>query len=154
MKYVLILLLALVSLSCSKKITKVEGTAPAVIQEKGMRYGKGTFADEQRESERLVVYFDFNSAVLRQESIAEIAGFIRGKKIEGGILCVGHACPIGTDEYNLALSNERAYAVKNIYVKMGIPYDAIVTMAKGENQPVTNIEQEYHLNRRVEITFR
>jgi outer membrane protein OmpA-like peptidoglycan-associated protein len=158
MKSLLILLAVLaVACSCSKKVSKkgYEPDAPTIAEESGKsgpRYGTKAFADV--ESKKLVVYFDFNSSVVSENYVSALRAFIEGQKIEGGILCVGHACQVGTDEFNLALSMERACAVKSLYVQMDMSPETIIPFAKGESEPVTEDESMYHLNRRVEITFR
>jgi len=48
------------------------------------------------------------------------------------IVVVGHADPIGTPEYNQALSERRARAVKNYLVSKGVPADRIRSEGRGE----------------------
>ncbi|KAF7597671.1 MAG: hypothetical protein CGU29_17295 [Candidatus Dactylopiibacterium carminicum] len=53
------------------------------------------------------------------------------------IIAVGHADRIGSDSYNLPLSEKRAASVKNFLVGQGIPANKVYTEGKGETQPVT-----------------
>jgi peptidoglycan-associated lipoprotein len=62
----------------------------------------------------------------------------------------GHADARGTNEYNLALGERRANAVKEYLVGLGIAGDRMVTVSKGEDSPVCSDENEdcYMRNRR------
>ena len=62
----------------------------------------------------------------------------------------GHADTRGTSEYNLALGERRAAAVKTYIVSLGVPADRIVTVSKGKEQPVCTEENEacWQRNRR------
>jgi len=62
----------------------------------------------------------------------------------------GHCDSIGTTEYNLALGERRAKAVKEYLVSLGIPGDRVATVSKGKEQPVCTDENEacWQRNRR------
>ena len=62
----------------------------------------------------------------------------------------GHADTRGTSEYNLALGERRAAAVKDYIVSLGVPADRITTVSKGKEQPVCTEENEacWQRNRR------
>ena len=87
--------------------------------------------------------FDFNKADLRAEGKAKLdklAGDIKNIKLEV-IIAVGHADRIGTDAYNLKLSEKRAEAVKAYLVGKGIEPNRVYTEGKGEKQPITKADQ-------------
>ena len=101
------------------------------------------------------VLFDFNKADLKpgaREKLAKISGIVLGHP--GLKLSVeGHTDNVGTDDYNLRLSERRAASVQSYLVGQGIS-QGIVTMAGfGEAQPVaTNGTAEgRQQNRRVEL---
>lgn len=48
----------------------------------------------------------------------------------------GHADERGTREYNLALGERRANAVKNYLVNQGIPANRVTTISYGKERPV------------------
>ena len=83
--------------------------------------------------------FDFDKAVLRPEGKAkldEVAAKIKDIKLEV-IIAVGHADRIGSDKYNLKLSEKRAEAVKAYLVGKGMEPNRVYTEGKGEKQSVT-----------------
>lgn len=67
----------------------------------------------------------------------------------------GHADPRGTDEYNNVLSQERAKAVKEALVDLGIPAERISHQGHGNrfSKAVKGDEEGYQLERRVDITI-
>ena len=62
----------------------------------------------------------------------------------------GHADARGTNEYNLALGERRAAAVKDYLVSLGIGGDRVLAISKGEEQPfcMEMTEGCYAMNRR------
>ncbi len=69
---------------------------------------------------------------------------------------IGHADEKGTSLYNQLLSEKRANAVKQILVSSGIHPSRIVTIGKGENEPILtdpkdNLLDPGSINRRVSI---
>lgn len=66
---------------------------------------------------------------------------------------IGHTDSDGDAAYNIGLSERRANAVADVLQSYGVPYDRLVTIGRGEEQPVaTNLTEEGKAkNRRVEI---
>ncbi len=62
----------------------------------------------------------------------------------------GHTDERGTREYNLALGERRASAVRSYLQTLGVPADRLVTTSYGEERPVdpAHDESAYALNRR------
>ena len=62
----------------------------------------------------------------------------------------GHTDERGTREYNLALGERRAQAVKNVLVALGIPASRLSTISYGKERPEIphSDEQSYAQNRR------
>jgi peptidoglycan-associated lipoprotein len=62
----------------------------------------------------------------------------------------GHCDERGTREYNLALGERRAQAVKNVLVAMGIPAGRLSTISYGKERPavVGSTDDAYAQNRR------
>ena len=83
--------------------------------------------------------FDFDKATLRPEgkkSLDQVAAKAKDIKLEV-IIAVGHTDRIGSDAYNLKLSDRRAASVKQYLVSKGIDANRIYTEGKGERNPVT-----------------
>ena len=102
-----------------------------------------------------IIYFDFDKANLTQVSLNEIKNFInKNKEIINKFIIVGHTDTMGTKEYNMKLSIERAKAVKDILLDLGIKIQNIKILGKGEGDLSikTNDEVEHPTNRRAEIS--
>ena len=107
------------------------------------------------------VLFDFGRATLSSEAIARItqiaAQLPAGAR--GGVRIEGHTDGVGTDEANLALSEQRAAAVKDTLVA-GVPGLLATASGRGETQPVVPNEvdgkdspENRAKNRRVTISY-
>ena len=65
----------------------------------------------------------------------------------------GHCDERGTREYNLALGERRAQAVKNVLVALGIPASGITTISYGKERPiVVGSNEEAWAQNRVAVT--
>ena len=65
----------------------------------------------------------------------------------------GHTCNIGTAEYNLALGDRRANAVKDYLASRGVGADRLRTVSYGEERPKydNSREETRRLNRRAAL---
>jgi outer membrane protein OmpA-like peptidoglycan-associated protein len=104
----------------------------------------------------LRVNFDFDKSVIRQDQITELqkaVNFVR--KYPGAkIVLEGHTCNLGTEEYNQALSERRAEAVKRYLIQQGAAEESkISTIGYGESRPVASndTKEGRAMNRRVEV---
>ena len=68
----------------------------------------------------------------------------------------GHTCNIGTAEYNLALGERRANAVRDYLISRGITADRLQTVSYGEERPKydNTREETRRLNRRAALVVR
>lgn len=86
--------------------------------------------------------FDFDSATLRpagRQSLDVLVEDLRGFTYE--VLIVGgHTDRIGSEEYNQALSERRANAVRDYLVQSGIPAADVRATGYGESRPVTTAQ--------------
>jgi OOP family OmpA-OmpF porin len=83
--------------------------------------------------------FAFNKADLKPEgkkALDNVVEQAKALKVEV-IVAVGYTDRIGSDAYNLKLSQKRAASVKAYLVTKGIPADKIYTEGKGKANPVT-----------------
>jgi outer membrane protein OmpA-like peptidoglycan-associated protein len=103
------------------------------------------------------VLFDFNKATLKPEARRQLEGVLQVLKEQPGVqtLVVGHTDGIGSDAYNMKLSERRAESVANYLVQNGVPRQSIRTEWHGKRQPIaSNATAEGRAqNRRVEITL-
>jgi peptidoglycan-associated lipoprotein len=101
------------------------------------------------------VYFDFDRYSLRPEATRVLDEAIAALR-ENATLRVeieGHTCNIGTAEYNLALGDRRANAVKDYLVSRGVTADRLRTVSYGEEKPKydNSREETRRLNRRAAL---
>ena len=83
--------------------------------------------------------FAFNKADLKPEgkkALDNVVNQAKALKVEV-IVAVGYTDRIGSESYNLKLSQRRAAAVKTYLVSKGIPADKVYTEGKGKANPVT-----------------
>ncbi len=73
----------------------------------------------------------------------------------GNIRIEGHADERGTTEYNLALGQRRADAVKSHLTRAGIPANRVGTVSYGEERPVDGGQNEsaWAANRRADLSI-
>ncbi len=102
-----------------------------------------------------VVYFDFDKSTLtpatRRVLDAHIA--LAKAKGSGNMRLEGHADERGTREYNMALGERRAKAVKDYMSVNGVASYRMETVSYGEERPAVmgTGEAAWSKNRRVEI---
>ncbi len=91
------------------------------------------------------VFFEFDKYELdirSKEKIREVCNYLK-EYPEAGIKIEGHTCDIATEEYNLALGEHRANAIKDFIVnECGIDASRISTISYGESKPEYDNSQE------------
>jgi outer membrane protein OmpA-like peptidoglycan-associated protein len=103
------------------------------------------------------ILFPFNSTDILpagRSNLQELANSLQ-KYPNSDILIVGHTDSVGTDAYNLDLSQRRAQAASAYLQTLGVPAARIRTEGKGEAEPVVanDTEEGRQKNRRVEIAI-
>lgn len=104
------------------------------------------------------VYFDFdkfNVKPMYRDIIQQQAEFIKGHKNET-VMLEGNADERGSNEYNLALGDRRADAVRRSLELSGIPAGQIKTVSLGEEKPRLTCHEEkcWKENRRVDFVHK
>ncbi|MBF7051973.1 OmpA family protein [Halomonas sp. KAO] len=101
------------------------------------------------------VTFAFDSAELRPGAESELNQVARtlNDNPEVRVTIAGHTDAIGTNEYNLGLSKDRADSVRSYLVSQGVAGNRMRTVGYGEERPVATNETDAGRaqNRRVEI---
>lgn len=103
-----------------------------------------------------VVYFDFDQYALTAESRAVLLA--HAEKLKGASVAVrleGHADERGSREYNMALGEKRANAVRDFLVTQGVSGSSLEVVSFGEEQPAAtgHDESSWSQNRRVEVKY-
>lgn len=104
------------------------------------------------------VLFEFNKAKLlpiAEKRLEKVAVALKDPSTEGQIRIEGHTDAIGSDQYNMKLSKERAQAVREFLISKGVSPDRISAHGEGESQPIASNDtpEGRANNRRVEIVL-
>ncbi len=105
-----------------------------------------------------IVYFDYDSFVIKPESqslIVAHAGYLKADKVRK-VAIEGHTDERGGREYNLALGQKRAEAVRNALVLIGVADGQTEAVSFGKEKPAVQGTDEGAMakNRRAEISYR
>ena len=105
--------------------------------------------------------FAFDSAVLRQPQpkLDSIADLLKANPQVSNVMITGYTDRLGSDKYNLKLSQRRAEAVKTYLVGKGVESSRLNTVGKGKANPVVQCTDKKRSdlikclepNRRVEV---
>jgi peptidoglycan-associated lipoprotein len=101
------------------------------------------------------IYFDYDESSLTddtREKLSRNADLLKSQP-QFSVTIEGHADSRGTNEYNLALGERRANAVKDYLGSLGVGGDRLRTISYGEERPACNEEAEscWSQNRRVHM---
>ena len=104
------------------------------------------------------VHFDFDRFSLRTGAARVLDEVVAAMQEDENltIQIEGHTGNIGTAEYNLALSGQRATSVEDYLTSRGIAASRLTTISYGEEQPAQagQSDNAYSRNRRVEVVAR
>jgi peptidoglycan-associated lipoprotein len=105
-----------------------------------------------------VVYFDFDSFEIRPEFASVLEANARYLAADGSrrLALEGHTDERGGREYNLALGQKRAEAVRRAMGLLGVRDSQMEAVSFGEEKPAMTgfDEAAFAKNRRVELTYR
>ncbi len=133
----------------------IEGTTtPGAVQaEPSARY-----TDWETLPELKTIYFAYDESDLQADARAQLKANAEYVKENAGlnVLVEGHCDERGTTEYNLALGQRRAAAVREYYGQLGVPLNRIATISYGKEKPAVQggTEGAWSKNRRVETRVR
>jgi peptidoglycan-associated lipoprotein len=101
------------------------------------------------------VHFEFDRFNLRPEATRILDEAVNAMREDATLRLEieGHTCNIGTAEYNLALGDRRANAVRDYLVSRGVTADRLRTVSYGEERPKhdNSREETRRLNRRAAL---
>ena len=103
--------------------------------------------------------FDRADLVAPQPKLDEIAGALMRNTQIGNVTITGYTDRLGSEKYNMNLSQRRADAVKSYLVNKGVAANRLATAAKGEANPIVVCNDKNRAalirclepNRRVEV---
>jgi len=142
----------------SSQITEGSDAATATGAQAGTVFQGHPLDNPQSILSSRVIYFDFDSASIRNEDRAAIQAHAEylGKNNGASVVLEGHSDERGSREYNIALGERRAKAVRQLLLFQGAVASQIQTVSYGEESPaaIGHDEDAWQQNRRVEITYK
>ena len=140
-----------------KQAEKIRTELPGVKVE---RVGEGinvTFDENNPDGSKAGVYFETNKYNISSNSKLALGKLqkIFAEYPETNILIEGHTDDVGTDTYNLGLSQRRADAVGGYLKTAGVSASRLITKWYGESQPKVSNDSDTNrsMNRRVEFVI-
>jgi peptidoglycan-associated lipoprotein len=165
-KWISLVFAAFVLAACSSNDTKETEAAAAAAEEQAAQEAAAQEAEQQAQVKAqqgreaaaanvgTVFYFEFDSSSLTEDARAQVDAHIQALLgNNGSVRLEGHTDERGTREYNLALGERRANAVRDYMVANGLPNYRVETISYGEENPVAygSGETNWQQNRRVEL---
>ena len=115
-------------------------------------------ADAALQSTARVIYFDYESLLIRPECQSAIDANARLIKADQAkkVAIEGHTDERGGREYNLALGQKRAEAVRSALGLLGVSDNQMEAVSFGKEKPAVqgSTEAAMEKNRRAEISYR
>ncbi len=116
-------------------------SAPVIAAPAPVVQAKNVFVPYTMQSE---AFFAYNSTELsehgKQKMNDEIIAKMQESPRDEIVVVTGYTDQIGSEDYNMKLSQRRADAVKTYMVDQGIDGDRIETVAKGEADPIVSCD--------------
>ena len=130
---------------------KEEGLKEGQLGAEGVQSAKEMFENED-------IFFEFDSASLSVEAqgvLRRKAEWLKGNP-GARVIIEGHCDERGTNEYNLALGDRRAYSSKSFLMDLGIDQARLTTVSYGEERPVdtSSSEEAWSRNRRAHFVIK
>ena len=104
-----------------------------------------------------IIYFDFDRSDIRPEYASLISSHAKFLAAASGvkIRLEGHTDERGSREYNIALAERRAQAVRRALMLQGAQDTQLTTVSYGEERPAVagSDESAYEKNRRVQLVY-
>jgi peptidoglycan-associated lipoprotein len=120
------------------------------LKEAKMQAAKREFEDQD-------IHFEYDSSKLSSKAkmlLKEKAAWLKGN-YSASVIIEGHCDNRGTTEYNLALGEQRASAVKAYLINLGVSAARLNTISYGEEHPLdsSQTEQAFSKNRRAHFAI-
>ncbi len=112
-------------------------------------------AGKTRIAELLTIYFDFDSddILTDQQTVLDSNAQYLFENADFAVEIQGHCDERGTPEYNLALGERRALAVRAYLIQSGVDASRLYTISYGAEVPAVNARtlEAFAMNRRAEF---
>jgi len=103
------------------------------------------------------IYFEYDSSQVQEQYLDLLAehGDYLAEHPDQQVRIEGHTDERGSREYNIALGDRRAQAIKRLIMFQGVDAEQITTVSYGEERPVDSAhnEEAWAQNRRVELIY-
>ena len=130
--------------------TSQSGVAPVDLTQSGREAGGPVGVAR-------IIYFDFDSFTVKPEYQSVLEGHSRYLKASSArkVMLEGHTDERGGREYNLALGQKRAEAVRRSLSSLGVPDTQMEAVSLGKEKPKATGHDEaaWAENRRADITY-
>ena len=168
--------LMVLTTGCAQKTTPTSTTSPTQLGASGPSPEEMRAREEEERRRRIAesqlaarpttvapgtqvmdtIYFEFDQATLSElakDTLVRNAEWLRSNP-NARVQVEGNADESGTPEYNLALGERRAAAVKSYLASLGIDGNRLPTISYGEERPADSGDGEdaWAKNRRVDFT--
>ncbi len=134
-----------------KEMERQKAIAEETLKDEGVKETSlsGEMETERKLTERTVfqnedIHFEFDSIILSpqaQEILRKKGQWLRENPTVA-VTIEGHCDNRGTNEYNLALGDRRAYSAKMFLIDLGIEESRLQTLSFGEERPLDPMETE------------
>ncbi len=137
--------------------TTTSGTTTSGVSGTSTGTGMNPLRDPNNILSKRSIYFEFDSFVVEDKYKAQIEAhtrYLAGNK-SAKVTLQGHTDERGSREYNIALGQKRADAVKRVMTLMGVQEVVIETVSYGKEKPKRegHDEASWAENRRVDIVY-
>jgi peptidoglycan-associated lipoprotein len=127
------------------------------LREEGLRQEGESIQSQRDRFENEDILFEFDSASLSveaQEILRQKAVWLKNNP-RAKVIIEGHCDERGTNEYNLALGDRRAFSAKTFLVDLGIDDTRLSTVSYGEERPLSTAtgEDAWAQNRRAHFVI-
>jgi peptidoglycan-associated lipoprotein len=152
-----LVLFSVILAGCSTAAKKDEQPKPVDVGTRGVQFPVEAMPEPVVEVIPTTFYFDFDQSELKDKTKFLLRRHAEKLSREpAAIILEGHADERGTREYNLALGERRAMAVRDFLLALDVKVD-IEVISYGEERPAVigaNGEEGWMLNRRVELKLK
>jgi peptidoglycan-associated lipoprotein len=149
---------SLAAFGCKGKSPEEEGEVGIGSSEfeTGTSGREGYTGEPEKVRELATIYFDYDRSDIRADArptLKSNAQAIQGHDEWRTVILEGHCDERGSEEYNLALGEQRANATRQYLLDLGVPSSRVQVVSFGETAPAVqgHDESAWRWNRRVEF---